>query len=178
LDERLARRAIRLGKHFDVVRPHEGGADPVDGADEAHHELVRGVLVEVARLAGLLDRPGVHQGDPVGDLHRLLLVVRHDQRRRVRLVVETAEPGAEPTPRDCGGTPVTVFPSISTSPESGVSSPAITRSSVDFPLPLGPSSAVSEPGATASETLSSATYSPKRFVTCWTAMAISSPPSA
>ncbi len=30
-------------------------------------------------------------------------------------------------------------------PSSGCSSPAITRSSVDLPLPLGPSSAVSEP---------------------------------
>ena len=35
---------------------------------------------------------------------------------------------------------------------SGVSSPAMTRSSVDLPLPLGPSSAVSEPLAIASDT--------------------------
>ncbi len=36
-------------------------------------------------------------------------------------------------------------PAITTLPASGCSSPAITRSSVDLPLPLGPSSAVSEP---------------------------------
>src|SRR5215831_3551022 len=54
---------------------------------------------------------------------------------------------------------------MKTSPESGLSSPAMTRSSVDLPLPLGPSSAVSEPLATSTETESSATKSPKRFVT-------------
>ena len=37
-------------------------------------------------------RPSVHHGDLVGDLHRLFLVVRDDHRRRVRLVVEAAEP--------------------------------------------------------------------------------------
>ena len=41
----------------------------------------------------------------------------------------------------------------------------MTRSSVDLPLPLGPSSAVSDPLATSIETSSSATKSPKRFVT-------------
>ena len=56
-------------------------------------------------------------------------------------------------------------PSISTDPESGCSSPAITRRSVDFPLPLGPSNAVSEPLGTSTETSSSAVKSPKRFVT-------------
>ena len=39
------------------------------------------------------------------------------------------------------------------------------RSSVDLPEPLGPSSAVSEPSATSSETSSRAAKSPKRFVT-------------
>ena len=37
------------------------------------------------------------------------------------------------------------------------------RSSVDFPPPLGPRSAVSEPVGTSSDTSSSATASPKRF---------------
>src|SRR5581483_4698465 len=54
---------------------------------------------------------------------------------------------------------------MKTSPESATSSPAITRRSVDLPLPLGPSSAVSEPLATSTETSSSATNSPNRFVT-------------
>ena len=39
------------------------------------------------------------------------------------------------------------------------------RSSVDLPEPLGPSSAVSEPPATSSETSSSAEKSPKLFET-------------
>src|SRR5436305_6562648 len=54
---------------------------------------------------------------------------------------------------------------MKTSPASGTSRPAMTRSSVDLPLPLGPSSAVSDPLATSIETPSSATKSPKRFVT-------------
>src|SRR5205814_245300 len=54
---------------------------------------------------------------------------------------------------------------MNTSPPSGRSRPAITRSSVDFPLPLGPSSAVSDPLATSIETSSSATNSPNRLVT-------------
>ncbi len=39
------------------------------------------------------------------------------------------------------------------------------RSSVDLPLPLGPSSAVSEPSFTRMQTSSSATKSPKRLLT-------------
>src|SRR5205814_6585440 len=54
---------------------------------------------------------------------------------------------------------------MNTSPASGVSSPAITRRSVDLPLPLGPRSAVNEPLATSIETSSSATKSPNRLVT-------------
>src|SRR5438067_9045466 len=54
---------------------------------------------------------------------------------------------------------------MKTSPASATSSPAITRRSVDLPLPLGPSSAVSEPLWTSIDTPSSATKSPKRFVT-------------
>ena len=40
------------------------------------------------------------------------------------------------------------------------------RRSVDLPEPDGPSSAVSEPVATSTETSSSAWNSPKRFETC------------
>src|SRR3954471_516679 len=54
---------------------------------------------------------------------------------------------------------------MKTSPASGISRPAMTRSSVDLPLPLGPSSAVSDPLATSTETSSSAAKSPKRFET-------------
>ena len=47
----------------------------------------------------------------------------------------------------------------------GSPSPAMIRSSVDLPLPLGPSSAVSEPSSTRMQTSSSATKSPKRLLT-------------
>src|SRR5687767_8760264 len=69
--------------------------------------------------------------------------------------------------------PVTSWPRIATSPWSGVSRPAITRRRVDFPLPLGPSRAVSDPLAMASETLSTATKPlSNRFVTWRTAIDI------
>ena len=63
--------------------------------DEAHHELVGGVLVEVARAPDLLDPPVVHHHDLLGDLHRLLLVVGDEDRRHVDLVVEPPQPGAQ-----------------------------------------------------------------------------------
>ena len=77
------------------MRAHPVLAEPVDRADEGHDELVRGVLVEVARLAGLLDLALVHEDDPVGDVHRLLLVVRDQHGRHVDVVVQAAQPGAE-----------------------------------------------------------------------------------
>src|SRR5215207_256199 len=76
-----------------------------------------------------------------------------------------------PTPRFCGGRLVASSPRMVTSPASGDSSPAITRRSVDLPLPLGPSSAVSDPLGIARETLSRATKLPKRFVAWRTAIA-------
>ncbi len=48
----------------------------------------------------------------------------------------------------------TVSPRISISPASGSSSPAIARSSVVLPQPLGPSSTTNSPGFTSSETSS------------------------
>src|SRR4051794_32583066 len=54
---------------------------------------------------------------------------------------------------------------MKTVPASGLSSPAITRSSVDLPLPLGPSMPVSEPLGTSTETSSSARKAPYRLVT-------------
>ena len=78
-----------------VVRPHEVLAEPVDLADEAHHELVGGVLVEVVGAARLLDPALVHHHQLLGDVHRLLLVVGDEDRRHVHLVVEVAQPGAQ-----------------------------------------------------------------------------------
>ena len=53
------------------------------------------MLVEVVRLAGLLDSALVHDHDLPGDLHRLLLVVGDEDRRHVDLVVEAAQPLAK-----------------------------------------------------------------------------------
>ena len=46
----------------------------------------------------------------------------------------------------------TVFPRIAIDPASGCSSPAIERSSVVLPQPLGPSRTTNSPGVTSSET--------------------------
>src|SRR6266481_16431 len=48
-------------------------------------------------------------------------------------------------------------------PEVGASSPHRMRIVVDFPAPLGPRKPKTSPCATSSETLSTATKSPKRF---------------
>ncbi len=95
VDHHLARRAVGLERDLEIVRSHERVSELVRLADERHHELVGRLLVDVARRADLLDLPRAHHGDLVGDLHRLLLVVRDDHRRRMRLVVEPAEPFAE-----------------------------------------------------------------------------------
>ena len=70
-------------------------AEPVDLADEAHHELVGRVVVEVVGAARLLDPALVHHDQLAGDVHRLLLVVGDEDRRHVHLVVEAAQPGAQ-----------------------------------------------------------------------------------
>src|SRR3954447_20873281 len=75
-------------------------------------------------------------------------------------------------PRSRTGTPVTDSPKSRTSPESGVSSPASTRSSVDLPPPDGPSRAVSEPSGTCSETSSRALKPLQDLLTLRTSMDI------
>ena len=95
LDRRLASLPVRLECQLEVVRPDVRVAEPVDGSDERHHELVLGALVELPGRGHLLDPAAVHHDDLVGDLHRLLLVVRHDQRRRPRLVVQAPQPQAQ-----------------------------------------------------------------------------------
>ena len=77
------------------MRAHPRVAEAVRLADERHHELVRGHVVELLRPGDLLDAAVVHDDDAVGDLHRLFLVVRDDHGRRVRLVVQPAQPGAQ-----------------------------------------------------------------------------------
>ena len=48
-----------------------------------------------ARRGDLLDLAAVHHHDLVGDVHRLLLVVGDDDRRRVRLLVQPPQPHAQ-----------------------------------------------------------------------------------
>ena len=98
LDRAGRRLPVGLDPQLEVVWAHERLAEAVHRPDEAHHELVRRLLVEVARAARLLDPALVHEHDLVGDLHRLLLVVRDEDRRHVHLVVQAAEPGAQVLP--------------------------------------------------------------------------------
>ena len=52
---RLPRAVLRGERDRDVVRAHQLLADLADRAEEAHHELVRRPVVELARAADLLD---------------------------------------------------------------------------------------------------------------------------
>ena len=94
-DHRLERAVRRLGEELDVVRAHERSAHLVRVADEAHDELVCRLVVELAWRPDLLEPATVHDRDLVGDLHRLLLVVRHEDGRDVDDVVEAGEPLAQ-----------------------------------------------------------------------------------
>ncbi len=77
------------------MRAHPDVPEAVRLADERHDELVRGGVVELARAGDLLDATLVHHDDAVGDLHRLFLVVRHEHRRGVRLLVQPPQPDAQ-----------------------------------------------------------------------------------
>src|SRR5260370_41746098 len=65
------------------------------------------------------------------------------------------------TPRRDGGSRVTSRPAMVTVPESGVSSPAMMRSVVDFPHPEGPSSTAKWPGSAVRLTPSTAGAAPQ-----------------
>ena len=54
-----------------------------------------GLVVDLARGADLLDLAAVHHRDPVGDLHRLLLIVGDEHGGDVLLVVQAPQPGAQ-----------------------------------------------------------------------------------
>ena len=62
----------------------------------------------------------------------------------------------------------TVRSSRAISPASGRSNPAIRRSNVVFPQPLGPSSATNSPRSAQRLASRTARTSPKRFETSWT----------
>jgi len=79
--------------------PREGKrglpAQHVGSAHEAGDKTGRRPFVDLGRASHLLDAALVDDDDLAGDLHRLLLVVRDDDRRHVHLVVEAAQPGAQ-----------------------------------------------------------------------------------
>ena len=94
-DHRLGGAVRRLREQLDVVGAHQDATDLVRVAHETHDELVRGSIVELARRPDLLEPTAVHHRDLVGNLHRLLLVVRHEDGCDVDDVVEPREPFAE-----------------------------------------------------------------------------------
>ena len=94
-DHRLDRTLGGFGEELDVVRPDERLAQRLRVAHEGHDELARRLVVELPRAADLFEPAVVDDGDLVGDLHRLVLVVRHEDRRDVHDVVKLAQPLAK-----------------------------------------------------------------------------------
>src|SRR2546428_2767734 len=70
-----------------------------------------------------------------------------------------------PTPRLRGGTSLTTRPSKAISPASGRSNPAIIRNVVVLPHPEPPTTDTSSPCLISSDSASTATVAPNRFVT-------------
>ncbi len=66
--------------HDEVVRAHPLAVEPRRRAEEGQHELVGRVVVHVGRRAHLLQVPVVDDGQAVGHLHGLLLVVGDEHR--------------------------------------------------------------------------------------------------
>src|SRR6516164_6441630 len=83
-----------------------------------------------------------------------------------------------PISRRYAGTSVMRWPSMAISPLSGIKKPPTRLSSVVLPQPDGPSSVISSPRRTSSETSSSAVILPKRLVTPSSSTAISFSPFA
>src|SRR3989442_9958575 len=98
---RGARLVVRVGGVGDLQAAEAGppvlhaAVEDVHVAEEVHDERVGGVLEDLLGRARLLDMPVVHDDDAVGDLERLLLVVRDEHAGHVQLVVQAPEPLAE-----------------------------------------------------------------------------------
>ena len=82
-------------------------------------------------------------------LNRQMRPQRQDPERRTRFPARGAAPC-------CGAAPAACAPASQISPLSGTSSPAISRSSVVLPQPLGPRMTTASPAATSSDTPSTA----------------------
>ena len=84
--------AVGLQPDLDVVGTDQRVAQPGHRADESHHEVVGGPVVQLVGIAHLLDLAVIDDHDPVGDLHRLLLVVGDEHGGHVHLVVQPSQP--------------------------------------------------------------------------------------
>ena len=74
--------------------------------------------------------------------------------------------------RCCTDKSFTRWPRMNMSPPVGISSPAIMRSTVVLPPPLGPSKAINSPSLTENVTLLTAATSPNFLVTFFSSMLI------
>ena len=130
-----------------------------------------GELLQVHQLEQLVTRRRISS---LGRLRisRPKATLRYTDRWRERRVVLEDEADVA-VPRRHGGRVLAVDVTV---PVSALSSPAMMRSSVDLPPPLGPSSAVSAPAAPTRSMSSSATKSPKRLAMPWTSMPMSGLP--
>ncbi|GAV35428.1 hypothetical protein ROTAS13_03104 [Roseomonas sp. TAS13] len=70
-------------------------AEPVRLAQEARHEGAGGAGQDGARRVELLDPSGAQHRHPVGDLHRLLLVVRDEDAGQAQPLVQFPQPAAQ-----------------------------------------------------------------------------------
>src|SRR5262249_24956413 len=68
---------------------------PHDTIDEFAYKLRRGTLEDRARRANLLDPAFIENGDSVGELKRLVLVVGYEQHRVPDTAVQIAQPIAQ-----------------------------------------------------------------------------------
>ncbi len=74
-----------------VRRPPSARGEAVGGPDEVRHVGAGRPVIHDVRPVELLDAAGAHHGDPVGERHRLLLVVRHEDRGDAERLDELAE---------------------------------------------------------------------------------------
>ena len=93
---RWPRRVEPARRRFDVAcRPSRACDDrprqQVGLPDEIRDEAARRAVVQLARRADLRDPPVLHHRDAVGDAQRLLLVVRHVDRREPRRLADPAD---------------------------------------------------------------------------------------
>src|SRR5437867_4417091 len=72
---------LHLGHQAPVVTLPDARRKMVGAAQEVHHESRARPLVDLLRAAFLLDAPGVHDDDAIGERHRLGLIVRHEDAR-------------------------------------------------------------------------------------------------